>query len=147
VVEALSRSGDERLGEGTLVVVDNEINQATATVRLKATFANGQQRLWPNQFVKARLRLTTRNGAVVVPAAAVQHGPQGTFVYVVAADSTAVVRPVTVDTIQADLALLANGLSPGEAVVLEGQAQLRPAARVSAKPAAAASGSGARRTP
>jgi multidrug efflux system membrane fusion protein len=134
-VEALSRDGDQSLGEGKLAVIDNEINQATATIRLKAIFDNPKHLLWPNQFVKARLRLTTRNGAIVVPAAVVQHGPQGTFAYVVGADSTATVRPVVVDVVQGEVAIVSRGLKPGEQVVFEGQAQLRPGAKVSAKPA------------
>ncbi len=134
-VRAQSRSGDQLLGEGKLSVIDNQINQATATLRLKAIFDNPTASLWPNQFVKARVLIRTRQGAIVVPAAVVQHGPNGTFAYVVAADSTASVRPVTVDAIQGDTAIISKGLQPGEQVVLEGQAQLRPNARVAAKPA------------
>jgi multidrug efflux system membrane fusion protein len=138
-VEALSRDGDQSLGEGKLAVIDNEINQATATIRLKAIFDNPKHLLWPNQFVKARLRLTTRSSAIVVPAAVVQHGPQGTFAYVVGADSTATVRPVVVDVVQGEVAIVSRGLKPGEQVVFEGQAQLRPGAKVSAKPAGSGS--------
>lgn len=134
-VEALSRDGDRRLGEGKLAVIDNEINQATATVRLKAVFENQARLLWPNQFVKARLRLTTRKDALVVPAAVVQHGPQGAFAYVVGQDSKAAVRLLEVDAIQGDVAIVAKGLSPDEQVVVEGQAQLRPGARVAPRPA------------
>ena len=144
VVEARSRDGDQPLGLGKLSVIDNVINQQTATVRLKAIFDNPQQRLWPNQFVKARLRLTTHKNALVVPAAVVQHGPQGTFAYVIAADSTAVVRPIKVGTTQGDTTIIASGLSPGEQVVVEGQAQLRPGARVAAKPAADSTSGGTR---
>jgi multidrug efflux system membrane fusion protein len=136
-VQALSRDGDRPLGEGTLSVIDNEINQATATVRLKAIFDNKQRMLWPNQFVKARLRLTTRKDAIVAPAAVVQHGPQGTFAYVVGQDSRAAVRPLEVESIQGDVAIVSKGLSPDEQVVVEGQAQLRPGIRVAAKPASA----------
>ncbi len=151
VVQALSRGGDKPLGEGKLAVIDNEINQATATIRLKAIFPNPQSALWPNQFVKARLRVATRSKAIVVPAAVIQHGPQGTFAYVVGADSTATVRPVTVDATQGDVAIVSKGLAPGDQVVTDGQSQLRPGARVSAKPAAAdnkgADGAGERHKP
>jgi len=141
--EALSRSGDKVLGLGKLSVVDNEINQATATVRLKSIFPNPERLLWPNQFVKARLQLTTRSGALVAPAAAVQHGPQGTFVYVVGPDSTVAARPVAVDAVQGEVAILSRGVAPGEQVVTEGQAQLRPGARVSPRPSTpGAAGSG-----
>ncbi|HLK40932.1 MAG TPA: efflux RND transporter periplasmic adaptor subunit, partial [Polyangiaceae bacterium] len=137
VVEALSRDGEKPLGEGKLSVIDNEINQATATIRLKAIFENPQHLLWPNQFVKARLRLATRKAAVVVPAAVVQRGPQGTFAYVIGPNSTAEVHPIVVDSVQGDTALVARGLSVGDEVVVSGQAQIRPGSRVAAKAAAA----------
>jgi multidrug efflux system membrane fusion protein len=149
-VDALSRDGDKPLGVGTLSVIDNQINQSTATIRLKAIFPNPESLLWPNQFVKARLRLATRKGATVVPAAVIQHGPQGTFAYVVGADSSAEPREVTVEAIQGDLAVIAKGLSVGEQVVVEGQAQLRKGSKVQAKPATprdGASAASARRAP
>jgi multidrug efflux system membrane fusion protein len=141
VVDAFSRDGDKPLGQGKLAVIDNEINQATATIRLKAIFDNPQSALWPNQFVKARLTLSTRKDAITVPAAVVQHGPSGTFAYVVGANSTAQMRPITLDTIQGDLAIVKSGLSIGEQVVVEGQSQLRPGAKVSPRPASSAKGS------
>lgn len=134
-VEAFSRDGERKLGEGELSVIDNEIDSSTATARLKAIFPNPERRLWPNQFVKARLRLTTREGALVVPTAAVQHGPEGTFVYVVGADSTANLRPLRVVTTVGDQAIVGQGVAPGDEVVVSGQAQLRPGARVSSKAA------------
>ncbi len=136
-VDALSRDGGgQPLATGKLEVVDNQINQTTATIRLKAIFPNPaapQHALWPNQFVKARLRLAVRKGALVIPAVAVQRGPQGTFVYVVGSDEKAAVRPVTVDTLQGDEALLSKGVQAGDAVVIEGQNQLRPGARVATR--------------
>jgi multidrug efflux system membrane fusion protein len=134
VVEARSRDGDKLLGQGTLAVIDNEINQATATLKLKAIFPNPDNVLWPNEFVKARLKLKTIPKALIVPAAVVQHGPQGTFAYAVAQNQTAEMRPIAVDTLQGDSAVIASGLQVGEEVVAEGQAQLRPGARVSTKP-------------
>ncbi len=137
-VEALSRDGDKPLGKGTLSVIDNEINQQTATIRLKAIFDNPQSMLWPNQFVKARLHLQTRHDAIVVPAAAVQHGPNGTFAYVVAADQTAQAKPIEVLATQSDVAVIKSGVVPGDHVVIEGQAQIRPGSHVAPKPAAGA---------
>jgi multidrug efflux system membrane fusion protein len=134
-VDALSRDGEKPLGEGKLTVIDNEINQQTATLKLKAVFDNPQRLLWPNQFVKARLHVSTRNGAIVVPAAVVQHGPQGTLAYVVKPDSTVEARPITVATTQGDIAIVTSGLKPGEQVVVDGQAQLRPGSKVSPRPA------------
>ena len=140
LVDALSRDGDKPLGQGKLAVIDNEINQATATIRLKAIFDNPQSTLWPNQFVKARLTLSTKKGALTIPAAVVQHGPNGTFAYVVGAGSTVEMRPVVVDTIQGDLAIIKSGLTTGEQVVVDGQAQLRPGAKVAPRPISSASG-------
>jgi membrane fusion protein, multidrug efflux system len=138
-VQAWSRAGEQLLGEGKLTVIDNQINQATATLRLKAIFENPKGLLWPNQFVKAKVHISTRKAAVVVPNAVVQHGPNGTFAYVVAGDSTVSPSPITVDAVQSETAIVSTGLQPGETVVVEGQAQLRPGARVSAKPAPAGS--------
>jgi membrane fusion protein, multidrug efflux system len=135
-VEAWSRDGETKLGTGELLVIDNQINQSTATMRLKATFANPQRLLWPNQFVKARLLLTVHKGAIVVPATAVQRGPEGTFAYVVGADQTVQPRPIEIDLTQGELAAIARGLSPGEVVVADGASALRPGAKVAARPAA-----------
>ncbi len=132
VVEALGRDGDQTLATGKLEVIDNQINTATATIRCKAVFANPQHTLWPNQFVKARLQLSLRKGAIVIPAVAVQRGPQGTFVYV-AADDKADIRSVTVDVLEGDQALIGKGLAAGDAVVIEGQNQLRPGAKIVAR--------------
>jgi multidrug efflux system membrane fusion protein len=136
-VDAFSRDGVTLLGSGRLEVIDNSINQTTSTVRLKAVLPNPKRALWPNQFVNARLRLETRRGALVVPGTAIQRGPTGTFVYVVGADGTAAVRPVTVATTQGDVALLAKGVAEGEQVVVDGQNQLRPGAKVAPRTAGA----------
>jgi multidrug efflux system membrane fusion protein len=133
-VEARSRDGSQMLGKGQLLLIDNQINQGTATMRLKAVFANPGHALWPNQFVKTRLRLLVRKGALVIPAAAVQRGPQGTFVYVVD-DDKADLRAVTVERIEGEDALISQGLAAGDRVVREGQSQLRPGARVSLRDA------------
>lgn len=129
-VDAFSRDGSTLLGTGRLAVIDNQINQATSTLRLKALLPNPRHVLWPNQFVNARLHLKTRAGALVVPAAAIQRGPAGTFVYVVAEGDAAALRPVVVDAVQGDLAILREGVTEGDRVVVEGQAQLRPGAKV-----------------
>jgi multidrug efflux system membrane fusion protein len=129
-VEVSSRDGSQPLGSGTLALVDNQINQATATAKLKATVPNPKRQLWPNQFVKVRLQVETREGALVLPSAAIQRGPQGTFVYVVAADQTAQLRPVDIALVQDNQAVIAKGLSEGEQVVVEGQSQLEPNAKV-----------------
>ncbi len=125
-VEAWSRDGTQLLGKGTLFVIDNQINQATATLRLKCKLPNPDRKLWPNQFVKARLLVETRKDATVIASAAVQRGPQGSFVYLAGSDGKAVQRPIDVALTVGDLAIVGKGLEPGESVVIEGQNQLRP---------------------
>jgi multidrug efflux system membrane fusion protein len=134
-VEARSRDGGQLLATGKLALVDNTINQGTATIRLKAIFPNPERALWPNQFVKARLRLAVREGALVIPAVAVQRGPQGTFVYLAGADGKAALAPVTVERIEGEDALIAQGgaVGAGAPVVTEGQNQLRPGAALQAR--------------
>ncbi len=129
-VDAYSRDGLTKLATGKLQVVDNQINQATATARLKAIFANPQHALWPNQFVKARVQVALRTQATVIPAVAVQHGPKGTFVYVVGADMTAQVRTIEVQGLEGDEAIIAKGLEAGEQIVVDGQSRLKPDAKV-----------------
>jgi len=139
-VEAFDRAAGAKLGTGKVLLIDNQINQTTATMRIKAVFPNPKAALWPNQFVKARLLLTTRNNVIVVPAPAIQRGPKGTFVYVVGADSTVSVRNVVIDSAQGDQTILTSGLNPGESVVIDGQNQIKPGSKVSVHPA---DGSGA----
>ncbi len=139
-VEAYDREMKEKLAEGSLLTVDNQIDPATGTVRLKAIFPNEGNELFPNQFVNARLLVEVKRGAVVVPAPAIQRGPQGTFVYMVKADRTATVRPVTLGEIQGGEASIKTGLSPGELVVVDGADRLREGTKVELK-APAQSGS------
>ncbi|MEO8875174.1 MAG: efflux RND transporter periplasmic adaptor subunit [Polyangiaceae bacterium] len=133
VVDAFSRDGSKQIASGKLAVIDNQINQATATVKLKAIFDNPLSALWPNQFVKARLKLATKKNALVVPAAVVQHGPQGDFAYVVNPDSTAAVKKIVVESLQGEIAVISSGLNVGDQAVVDGQVQLRPGSKVSAK--------------
>jgi multidrug efflux system membrane fusion protein len=141
-VEAWSRDGLVKLGSGTLVVIDNLINQATATLRLKCKLDNPERKLWPNQFVKARMLLDTRKNATVVAASAIQRGPSGPFVYLAGADNKAEQRPVEVATTVGDLAVIAKGVQPGERVVVEGQNQLRPGSPLQPRELGGAGGGG-----
>jgi membrane fusion protein, multidrug efflux system len=129
-VVAFDREGLSELAHGELRVIDNQVVSTTATIRLKAVFPNADRKLWPNLFVKARLLLETRKGALVVPSTAIQRGPRGPFVYVVGSDQTAAVRTVKVDMMIAEQTVIASGLQAGERVVVEGQNQLRPGAKV-----------------
>jgi multidrug efflux system membrane fusion protein len=129
-VEAYDREMRQRLAIGSLLTVDNQIDPTTGTVRLKAIFSNEKNELFPNQFVNARLLVDVRRDATVVPSPALQRGPQGAFVYVVKADRTATVRPVTVDQIQGGEASVKAGLSLDEIVVVDGADRLREGTRV-----------------
>jgi len=132
-VEAYDRDLTHRLAVGSLLTVDNQIDPTTGTVKLRATFPNEGNELFPNQFVNARLLVDVRRGVIVVPAPAIQRGPQGTFVYVVKPDRTATIRPVTVGEIQEAEASIRTGLSAGEIVVVDGAERLREGVRVELK--------------
>jgi len=130
VVEAYDREMKQRLALGSLLTVDNQIDPTTGTVRLKAIFPNEQNELFPNQFVNARLLVEVKHDVTVIPSPAIQRGPQGTFVYVVKADQTATVRPITIGEIQEGEASVKTGLLPGELVVVDGAERLREGTRV-----------------
>jgi multidrug efflux system membrane fusion protein len=129
-VQALDRGNTNTLDEGTLAVVDNEIDPTTGTVKLKATFPNDDLKLWPGKFVNARLVLTTRKDATVIPSSVVQRGPQGTYAYLIKPDKTVEMRPIKVAQTEGNLALVDDGLKPGEQVVVDGQYKLQPGAHV-----------------
>jgi multidrug efflux system membrane fusion protein len=129
-VLALDRGNTATLDEGSLAVVDNEIDQTTGTVKLKATFPNKDLKLWPGKFVNARLVLTTQKNATVIPSSVVQRGPQGVYAYVIKPDKTVEMRPVKVGQTEGNLTLVDEGLSPGEQVVVDGQYKLQPDAHV-----------------
>ena len=144
-VLAYARQGDELLAHGELVLVNNQIDTASGTVQLKASFANQKHQLWPGQYVNVRLQLAERHDALTVPAAVIQRGPAGTYAYVVGPDGKAQVRAIEVQRVQDGRALIARGLQAGETVVVDGQYKLSPGASVvaAAPGAAAASGAGA----
>jgi multidrug efflux system membrane fusion protein len=130
-VAAYSRDNTTRLGEGTLLLIDNQIDAATGTLRLKASFPNPDDALWPGQFINARLELTVRRGAVAIPAQAIQRGPNDLYAYVLREeDQTVERRTVKAGPVRDGLAVIETGLTPGERVVVDGQFKLRPGARV-----------------
>jgi membrane fusion protein, multidrug efflux system len=129
-VEAYDREQRRMLAEGALLTIDNEVDPTTGTVRLKAQFPNTDNRLFPSQFVNARLRLETRRGATVVPTAAIQSSPKGPFVYVVRPDRTVAVRQVGVGVTDGDDVSIERGLAIGEQVVVEGAERLRDGAAI-----------------
>ena len=129
-VLAVDRDDRTTLDTGKLAVIDNQIDTTTGTIRLKATFPNEQFRLWPGQFVNARLLVTTRKAGTVVPASVVQRGPDGSYAYVIKEDLSVETRPVHVAHIEQGEALIDYGLQPGERVVVDGQYKLQPGAHV-----------------
>jgi len=132
-VEAYNRDFRTKLASGELLAIDNQVDTATGTVRLKAVFPNEDNTLFPNQFVNARLRVETLDDAVVVPAAAVQHGPDSNFVYVVQPDSTVALRTVEPGPTQGDVVTIAKGLEPGDRVVTDGIDKVSNKARVTVR--------------
>lgn len=124
-VEAFDRSQKVRLATGTLTAIDNQIDTSTGTVKLKATFANRDEGLFPNQFVNIRLLVDTRKGATSVPVSAVQRGSQGMFVYVVREDKTVALRNVQTGSDDGEKVEITEGIAPGDAVVVDGTDKLR----------------------
>jgi len=133
---------EKQPAEGRLSFVDNEVDRTTGTLRLKGTFQNSDRRLWPGQFVTTQLVLDVRKGAVVAPAAAVQAGQQGSYVFVVKPDSTAEVRKIVVGAALGDFVVVEKGLSPGETVVTDGQLRVVPGIAVEVKKAVQAVAAG-----
>jgi len=129
-VDAYSRDDLTKLDTGTLLTIDNQIDQTTGTGRLKAIFQNKSNGLWPNQFVNIHLLLETQKNVTVVPSAAVQRGPQGNYVYVMKPDKTVEVRQVTIPVTQGNLSEIASGVSPNDLVVTDGQDKLQQGSHV-----------------
>ncbi|MDB5359909.1 MAG: efflux transporter, family, subunit [Rhodospirillales bacterium] len=123
-VAAFNREGTQELGRGQLAVIDNQVAQTTAMLKLKATFPNQDEALWPGQLVQARLLLDRRQGAIVVPSLAIQHGPDGPIAFVVKADHTVDVRPLSLGETATDMTIVKAGLQVGETVVTQGQFKL-----------------------
>ena len=138
-VEAWDRDNQRKIATGSLLTIDNQIDQSTGTVRFKAVFDNADLSLVPNQFVNARLLIDTRKGALIAPSAAIQRSPDNTFVYVVSANSTVEARNIVPGPEEGDQTIIEQGLQGGEQVVIDGIDKLQPGSRVSiTRPAAGA---------
>jgi multidrug efflux system membrane fusion protein len=129
-VTAFDQANLHELSSGKLLLIDNVIDQATATIRLKAMFANADDRLWPGEFVNAHVLVETRRGALVIPSTAVQRGPQGLFAWIVSEKDTALARPIRPGPVAGNLTIVTDGLAEGERVVTDGQYKLELNARV-----------------
>jgi multidrug efflux system membrane fusion protein len=130
VVDAWDRDQKVKLATGTLITVDNQIDTATGTVKLKAEFPNDNLALFPNQFVNVRMLVQTLPDATLVPSAAIQRGAPGTFVYVVKDDRSVTVTPVKLGPVQGEVTAIESGLAPGDMVVVDGTDKLREGAKV-----------------
>src|ERR1700730_1837796 len=140
-VTAFDQNNRRLLSTGQLLLIDNAIDQATATIRLKAMFANDDERLWPGEFVNARVLVETRRDALAVPTPAVQRGQQGLFVWVVTANNIVEPRRIELGPASGDLTIVTAGLAEGDRVVTNGQYRLQANAPVAITSAAAATGS------
>ncbi len=122
---------------GTLVFIDNAVDQTTGTIKLRAQFGNEGLALWPGQFVNVTLKLYDQNDALVVPSLAVQTGPQGEYVYVLKQDQTVELRPIKVARTEGNYSVVSQGVRPGEQVVTRGQLGLAPGVKVVVRPESA----------
>jgi membrane fusion protein, multidrug efflux system len=131
--------GKRQLDAGTLLAPNNSVDTSTGTIQLKAEFANTQNALWPGEFVEAHLQTGVAQNVVTVPQAAIQHGPNGLYVYVIKPDQTAELQPVTVGYQTPQMAVVTKGLNGGEEMVVNGVLRLQPGTRVAARMEQAAS--------
>jgi membrane fusion protein, multidrug efflux system len=123
-VLAFDQDDKQQLAEGHLLLINNQIDQATSTIQLKAEFPNEDERLWPGEFVRIRILITTHKNAVIIPPVAVQRGPEGLYVWVIKPDNTVEQRPITGQTVNDATAIVSKGLAVGEHVVVTGQSRL-----------------------
>jgi multidrug efflux system membrane fusion protein len=144
-VEAYDRDDTAKIATGKLQTIDNQIDVTTGTYKLKSIFSNEDNALFPNQFVNVHLLVDTKRDLTVVPAAAIQRGPQGTYVYAAGSDNTAKIRTVTIAQTTGNNVGLSAGLNPGDVVVIDGQDKLQDGTKINPSTAPGASGPG--RTP
>jgi len=130
VVSAYNRSDDKLIARGTLESVDNLIDTTTGTVKLRATFPNTDEKLFPNQFVNARLLVRTLDHATIAPVAAIQHGAPGTFVFLIKPDSSIAVQKVQTGATNGDRIQIVSGIRDGDTVVVDGADRLREGSKV-----------------
>jgi len=140
---ALSREGREELDRGTVALIDNQIDQNTGTIRVKATLPNSRRRLWPGEFVNVQVLTAMRHQVLTIPASALERGPDGMFTYLVRPDSTVAVAPLTTAEENGGLVVIEKGLAAGDRVVASNQYRLQPGSRIRAnEPRAAKAAAG-----
>ncbi len=140
-VLAFDQDDKQQLAQGRLLLINNQIDQTTSTIQLKAEFANEDERLWPGEFVRIRILLQTRKDAITIPPVAVQHGPNGLYTWVVKPDNTVEQRSIeTIAVNNTDTTIVTKGIAAGDRVVVNGQYRLDTGSRVNARPQAAAGG-------
>jgi multidrug efflux system membrane fusion protein len=132
-VEAYDRDDTTKIATGKLLTIDNQIDTTTGTYRLKAVFGNENNVLFPNQFVNTHLRVDTKHNVTIVPAPAIQRGPQGTYVYLAQRDNTVKIQPVTVALSSGNSIGIGTGLQPGDTVVIDGQDKLQDGSKIEAR--------------
>ncbi|WP_456750591.1 efflux RND transporter periplasmic adaptor subunit [Bradyrhizobium sp. USDA 4461] len=142
VVAYAQQGGDQALATGTLETIDNAVDSSTGSIRLKATFANEHDELWPGQFVNVRLRFGARTDGVIIPAQAVLRNQDGNYAWVVRPDRTVEPRPIKVARIERDQALIVGGLAPKTTVVADGHSRLRPGSKIQDNAVATDAGAG-----
>jgi membrane fusion protein, multidrug efflux system len=135
-VLAFDQDNTKQLSQGRLLLIDNQIDQSTSTIRLKAEFPNQDERLWPGEFVHIHILITTRKDAVTVPPVAIQRGPDGLYVWVIKPNDIVEQRPIDAQTVSDKMAIVSKGLAVGERVVVDGQSRLDQGVRVNIRPAA-----------
>jgi membrane fusion protein, multidrug efflux system len=134
-VLAFDQDNKAQLAKGHLLLIDNQIDQSTSTIRLKAEFPNQDERLWPGEFVHIHILITTRKDAVTVPPVAVQRGPDGLYVWVIKSDNTVQQRPIDAQTVDDKTTIVSKGLAVGERIVVDGQSRLDDGVHVNIRPA------------
>jgi multidrug efflux system membrane fusion protein len=142
VVDAYDRDDTAKIASGKLQTIDNQIDPTTGTYKLKSVFANTDNVLFPNQFVNVHLLVDTKRNLTIVPTAAIQRGPQGTYVYAAGPDNTAKIRIVTIAQTTGDRVGLSAGLNSGDVVVIDGQDKLQDGTKINPNPAGGSNGAG-----
>jgi multidrug efflux system membrane fusion protein len=132
-VLAFDQNDTDQLAEGRLLLIDNQIDQSTSTIRLKAEFPNQDEHLWPGQFVRIRILISTQKNAVTIPPIAVQRGPDGLYVWAISPDNLAQQRPIEAQMVSDDTTVVTKGLNPGDHVVVNGQSRLDNGVKVEIK--------------